>query len=515
MAFVKTKKIDDLAPLQPTAMSIGDTEVLLVRDNDTVYAYEATCPHAGAPLAEGTVCEGKIICPWHKAVFALKTGALCEPPALSGLKKFPVKLKKGEIWVDPDEESSTDKSAVNPGDNNPHFAIIGSGAAGAAAIKTLVDEGFSGTLTVVETEPQAPYDRTSLSKFVPAGEMTTDDVSPLLPNDFMAHHSINRITGRVQEVDPTLNIIRMEDGASIGFDKLLIASGAKPVKPPIPGVELKGVYALRNIHQAHELIDQVETTQQLIVVGNSFIGMEIAAAFKQRSEAIHIRVVAPDALPFEKIFGERIGEHFKTLHQEHGVELIQGKVAKLLADEQGAVAAIELDSGEHLKTQAVLMATGVKPASDFAKKLTCSDDGGLVVNEFLEASPNIYAAGDIASFPYNHTQVRIEHWRLAQQQGRIAAQNMLGQKQPFNRTPYFWTQQFGYKYEYVGHADAWDKVEIIGSLEDGKFSALYENNGRVTAFLTTGDPELSAKLLLSLEESMNIEQAKSMLNNAA
>ncbi|WP_275272753.1 FAD-dependent oxidoreductase, partial [Pantoea ananatis] len=315
--------LKDLPQRQPVKKKLGETEFLLIREADSVQAFQAKCPHAGAPLEQGAICGDRLICPWHKAAFELSSGKMCEPLALADLKQYPVRIENGQILVNP--KAMSPASPVGSGASAPVFVVLGGGAAGSAALWRLRHDGFKGRLVLVESEPEAPYDRTALTKFVPSGKMDIDDVPSLLGSDILDH--VERIQKRVERVDNEAHRLVFADDSTLQFDKLLIATGAEPVKPSLAGADLAGVHILRNKQHTASLLAAVDRSQQIVIIGNSFIGMELASSLRNRD--VEVTVIARHALPFAAQFGEAIGRYFHQLHQANGVTFVEGEIASL------------------------------------------------------------------------------------------------------------------------------------------------------------------------------------------
>ncbi|ORM67952.1 FAD-dependent oxidoreductase [Pantoea rwandensis] len=502
MSYQSVVQLKSLAQRKPTKFTVGDVDVVLVRDGERVQALQAKCPHAGAPLEQAAVCGDKLVCPWHKAVFQLRDGKMCEPLALAHLKRYPVRIEEGKVLVNPQAMSPASPSVAQG--ETPVCVILGSGAAGSAAIWTLRDEGFSGKLVLVERESAAPYDRTALSKFVPSGKMAIEDVPKLLKPEVLG--TVERIQGEVVQLKARDNMLLLAGGQQIHFDQLLIASGGVPQPLDIPGKDLQGVHLLRSINQAEELLQQVDDIQQLVIIGNSFIGMEMASALRNRD--IDVTVVARHPLPFAKQFGEEIGRHFYDLHRSNGVKFVEGEPEAL----EGAdnVSAVRLKGGKALPTSLVLFATGVVPATDFIHDLTLQKDGSLLVDGQLRIAENIWVAGDIATYLTPRGPQRIEHYRVAHQQGRIAARNILGKGVMYDRVPFFWTAHYGTRYEYLGHAEEWDDYRLLGSLQEKRFIAFYCRQGMIAAVCSAGMYTLTAALVEEMQQPMTVEQGMAL-----
>ncbi|QKJ86118.1 Rieske 2Fe-2S domain-containing protein [Paramixta manurensis] len=499
MNYQTALALRDLPQLKPIKAAIGDTDVMLIREGDNVRAYQATCPHAGAPLENGAVCDGKLVCPWHKAVFDIRNGEMCEPLALRDLKQYPVRIENGQVEVSPKAMSAS--SAFGQPGESPVWVVMGSGAAGSAAAWTLRREGFRGKLVLIDREPEAPYDRTALTKFVPAGKMAISDVPAILGEDFLPY--TQPMHGDVERLDSGEQQLHFADGACLHYDKLLIASGGVPQRPEIEGNALFGVHVLRSIEQADTLLQEVDKTQKLVIIGNSFIGMELASAL--RNKDIEVQVIARSTLPFKQQFGAEIAHFFRRLHEENGVRFIEGEPAAL--EGEGQVSGVRLTSGKLIPAEVVLFATGVAPATGFIHDIPLLDDGSLEADTFLQVAENVWAAGDNVTWPGDTQPLRIEHYRVAHQLGRVAAKNMLGKQEPFDRVPFFWTAQFGTRYEYLGHAEEWDAWQLFGSLQDKKFIAVYGYQDKLAAVFTCGLYTLSAELLQRMQQPMDMREA--------
>jgi NADPH-dependent 2,4-dienoyl-CoA reductase/sulfur reductase-like enzyme/nitrite reductase/ring-hydroxylating ferredoxin subunit len=500
-------QLSELHADRATRVVVDGKPILLVRDGDTVRGYSADCPHAGGPLEEGALCHGRIVCPWHKGQFDVSTGNVLEPPALVGLDRYPVTVSGDDVLVSP--EKLPEAAPATPS-ADPHYVVIGAGAAGAAACAALRENGFAGRITLIGEEPYAPYDRTSLSKFVPSGEMAADDIPPLLPQGWEAQHEVERITAKVTGLDVPGRTIHFEAHDEIVYDTALLATGSVPNVPSIAGRELAGVHVLRNRNDAVRLVEAIGETTRVVILGSSFIGLETASSLRTRG--VHVTVVAPGKIPFEKQFGERIGLMFRELHANNGVVFRLGETVASLGGERGCVREVVLRTAERIPADVVLLGTGVRPATGFVEGLTLRDDGGVTVNARMQAAPGLYAAGDIAAFPIpavpaaRHEE-RVEHWRVAQQHARIAAQNMCGVPARYAGVPYFWTYHAGKNFEYLGHASEWDDIVIHGALDSQHFVALYVKDGKVAAVLACEHEAQTARLIESMRRPLSAADA--------
>jgi apoptosis-inducing factor 3 len=281
-------------------------------------------------------------------------------------------------------------------------------------------------------------------------------------------------------VDASAKTITFEDGETLRYDSLLVATGGAPRRLEILGSDLQNVFVLRSFADADAIVEAAREARRAVVVGASFIGMETAASLRARG--LDVTVVAPDRVPFEKILGPEIGGLFREAHEAHGVRFELGRSAARF-EGADAVGAVVLDSGERVEVDLVVVGVGVRPATAFLEGVPLHEDGGVVVDRHLCAAPDLYAAGDIAYFPSLPTNERrrIEHWRTAQQQGRVAAHNMAGRVVEFDGVPFFWTRQFDAGLLYVGHAANWDEIIYEGEVSARDFLAFYVAEGRVLA----------------------------------
>jgi len=349
-----------------------------------------------------------------------------------------------------------------------------------AAADSLRREGFEGSLTIISADEFPPYDRPNLSKDYLAGA-ASDEWMPLRPPEYYSDNHIDLILRtRVTSLDPRQKRIQVQDGKAYEYDRLLLATGADPVRLPIPGASDSQLLYLRTYADSRALAPAAVAAKRVVIVGGSFIGLEVAASLRARG--IEVDVVAHDKQPLARVLGPEVGRFIRNLHEAHGVRFhLEDTVIRL--DGRKAV----LKSGATLDAELFVLGVGVRPSLALAEQAGLRVDGGVVVDEYLETSaPGVFAAGDIARWPSARSGelIRVEHWVVAERQGQVAARNMLGRRERFAAIPFFWTEQYGVAIKYVGHAEAWDAIEITGSLDGGNCAVAYKRAGRTLAVAT-------------------------------
>ena len=490
----RVARTHDLADGQMTTVLVGGKKVLLARVDGRFYATAARCPHWGGPLPEGTLRGPRLLCPLHKATFDVRSGDLLEPPALDGIAAFRVRVDGEDVYVDRSEEPRRGRTmpmyACDLGADSREFLIIGAGAAAAAAAETLRQECFVGRILLVSPEDRWPYDRPNLSKDFLAGELEAKWL-PLRSPEFYEEHAMERIVGRVSRLDVAGRTITLEDGTMRTPDAILIASGARPRRLDVPGAGLPGIFTLRSQGDAERLAAAAGDARRAVVIGASFIGMEAAASLVKRG--LDVTVVGPGSAPFARTLGAEVGRVVQARHERQGTRFALGRgVARFAGD--SALRAVELDDGASLETDLVVVGVGVQPATEFVTGVQPDSDGGLPVDEQLSVGPGVWAAGDVARYREPHTgrDVRIEHWRLAEQHGRAAARSMAGRGEPFVGVPFFWTQHFDLELGYAGAGQGWEEIVVVGDLEAGDFTAFYVARDGLLAACGTQRDELGA-----------------------
>jgi len=469
--------LNDLADGGMIGGHVGEDAVLLARRGDEVFAIGTTCSHYGGPLAEGLIVGDTVRCPWHHACFSLRTGEAVAAPAFNPMSCWHVEKRNGTVFVRDKIEPAGKRKAQRANAKPKRMVIVGGGAAGFAAAEMLRREGFDGDVTLISSDDAAPYDRPNCSKDYLAGN-APEDWMPLRPAEFYKDQSITlELRSEVAAVDPNARQVTLANGRSVPFDKLLLATGAEPVRLDIPGGHQPHVHVLRSLTDSRAIIAKAKTARRAVVLGASFIGLEVAAALRARKIEVH--VVAPEGHPLERVLGRELGEFIRAIHEEHGVAFHLEETAMAIEGTN-----VKLKGGATLAADLVVVGIGVRPRLELAERAGLKIDRGVAVNEYLETSaPGIFAAGDIARWPDAHAgeRLRIEHWVVAERQGQAAARNMLGQRRRFSDVPFFWSQHYDVPINYIGHAEKWDALDVEGSIDKRDCLVRYRRGGKVLA----------------------------------
>ena len=471
-----------LTSLADGALLFGHADgeaVMLVRRGNEIFAVGAFCTHYGAPLADGLLVGDTVRCPWHHACFSLRTGAALRAPALDPVDCWRVEQRDGMVYVCERLERAKPRP-IPPAEGVPRsIVIVGGGAAGNAAAETLRREGYCGGITMLSADASRPCDRPNLSKGFLSGAMSVES-NPLRPSAFYGDHGIGlELDAPVATLDIDGRYVELVDGSRRAYDALLLATGAEPVRLDVPGATHLHVHYLRTLADSRALVAKALGSQRAVVIGSSFIGLEVAASLRARNVDVH--VVAPETVPMEKILGAEVGRFIRDLHERHGVTFHHGTTAMAIDKES-----VRLKNGEVLRADLVVVGIGVRPITALAEQAGLAIDRGIAVNEYLETSAaGVFAAGDIARWPDRLTgeRIRVEHWVVAERQGQTAARNMLGRRERFDAVPFFWTEQYDFSLAYVGHAECFDDVELDGRLEAGMggCTITYRRDGRKLA----------------------------------
>jgi NADPH-dependent 2,4-dienoyl-CoA reductase/sulfur reductase-like enzyme len=462
-----------------------------------VFAVGARCTHYGGPLVKGLVVEDTVRCPWHHACFDLRTGEALRAPALSPIASWSVEQRDGNIFVREKRARPEPKPRAKASGKAPEkIVIVGGGAAGFAAGHTLRREQYRGSIVMLSNDPAAPVDRPNLSKDYLAGK-APENWLPLRPDNFYSKNGIDlRLDANVTGIDTRSREVRLADGSKVPYDRLLLATGAEPVRLSIPGADLAHVFTLRSVGDCNAIIERAKTARRAVVMGASFIGLEVAASLRTRGIEVH--VVAPDKRPMERIFGPQMGDLVRSLHEEHGVVFHLEDTASAIDGKQ-----VEFQSGGRLDADLVVAGIGVRPRTGLAEAAGLAIDRGVVVNDYLETSvPGIFAAGDIARWldPHTGEAIRVEHWVVAERQGQTAALNMLGYREQHTAVPFFWSRHYDMRINYVGHAEKWDDLAIEGDIAAKNCLLSFKRDGRTLAVATISRDVENLQAELAMEQ---------------
>lgn len=477
----------------PLPGHVGDEAVLLVRQGGNIFALGAVCTHYSGPLAEGLVVAETIRCPWHHARFNLTTGEAIGGPALNPVSCWEVVRDGDSVRVAGKRKPKAVRQ--KPPRQPESIVIVGAGAAGDSAAAELRRLGYEGSVTQVDPDPDASVDRPNLSKDYLAGT-APEDWLPLRPPEFLTKKQITRQRARATALDAQSRRLTLDDGSTLSFGGLILAPGATPVRLELPG-DGPTVYVLRTLSDSRAIIAAATAATHAVVLGASFVGLEVAASLRARGLEVH--VVAPEKRPLERVLGAEAGDFVRSLHEEQGVVFHPERTAVRRAP-QG----VELSDGTTLKADLIVAGVGVRPNLELAEKAGLAVEKGILVNQYLETSASmIYAAGDVARYPDPRTgeRVRIEHWVVAQRQGRTAARNVLGFAEPFRDAPFFWSQHYDVRIAYAGHAERWDAVDIDGDFAAKDVKVSYRLGGKTLAVASVNrdHPSLEAEAAFERE----------------
>lgn len=489
----------DARQLAPGDKLLGHSNgepVLLARVGNDYLAIGATCTHYGGPLAEGLIENDTVRCPWHHACFSLRTGEALRAPALNPVACWTVERRGEKVHVTRKQERDplAPTFPITARQQPRSVAIVGAGAAGTAAAETLRRCGFHGQITVIDDDSGSPYDRPNLSKDYLAGNAPEDWI-PIRPEGFYAEHQIDLVRGRAMRLDIGAKRVEVDSGGPVSYDALLLAPGAEPVRLDTPGGDLPHVHYLRTLRDSRSIIAAAKEKKRAVVIGSSFIGLEVAASLRTRG--LGVVVVAPEKVPLERVLGEYLGTFIRSLHEEKGVVFQLGHTAQRIERD-----AVILDDGTRLGAELVVIGVGVRPRLTLAEQAGLAMDRGVSVNEFLETSaPAVYAAGDIARWPDPHSgeRIRVEHWVVAERQGQTAARNILGARERFDQVPFFWSAHYDVSINYIGHAEHPDDVSVEGDAAKRDVAVRFRRDGRLVALATLFRDEESLREEVEME----------------
>ncbi len=488
--------------------SVGEEDVILVRRGNDLFAVGAYCSHYHGPLVQGLVVGDTLRCPLHHACFSIRTGEALRAPALDPIACWRVERSGDSVVVRERVvatavatiiaaaptiagTATTRRTATAP----RAVVIVGGGAAGLAAAAGLRRLGYQGALTMFSADDSPPCDRPNLSKDYLMGTAPAEWI-PLRPPEFYTEQRIDLVlNSEVTDVDIAQRQLQFAGGERFAYDSLLLATGATPVRLEIPGAADAQLCYLRTFADSRAILAKAVNAQRVVVVGASFIGLEVAASLRQRGIEVH--VVGPEKVPMARVLGEPAGKFIQQLHESQGVVFHLGNSVKQMNGRQ-----VTLSDGTALDADFLVVGVGVRPSVALAERCGLATDRGVSVDEYLTTSaPGVFAAGDIARWPDPHTgeRIRVEHWVVAERQGRVAAMNMLGLGEKFDAVPFFWSQHYDLTVNYVGHAVSWDAADVEGSFAARDFSISYRSANRLLAVASVGRDLQSLQAELAME----------------
>ena len=496
--------ISELADGAMIAGHVGEDAVLLARRGEELFALDAFCTHYHGPLAEGALVGETLRCPWHHACFDLRTGSALGAPAMRPLRTWAVVRSGDLIRVRPEPRGITAPTAQSA----EHIVVLGAGAAGSFAASELRRIGFNGRVTLLTRESRLPYDKPNLSKDYLAGRAPQEWIPLRTEDEYVSDGVQLRLATSVDAIDTTRNDLRLENGERIPFDRLILATGAVPRRLDVPTAPDARVHYLRTWVDADALIRLVPTVSNVVVIGASFIGLETAASLRDRG--LNVTVVGSEEHPLERVLGRVVGGFVRRTHEEHGVHFRLGrKPAEIRGD------SVILDDGSAEACELVVAGIGVIPEVALAAEAGLTIDQGVVVNDHLQTSaPNIFAAGDIARFPYRNRSIRVEHWAAAGRQGQCAARNAAGQSERFASVPFFWSQHYDLVFAMVGNAARADDAELSGSLDERNAAVVYRDEGRIAAVATLFRDDVSLAVEAAMERGADDDAIADIVRRA-
>jgi 3-phenylpropionate/trans-cinnamate dioxygenase ferredoxin reductase subunit len=359
------------------------------------------------------------------------------------------------------------------------FVIVGASLAGANAAATLRQEGYDGEIVLIGAEARLPYERPPLSKQYLRGDASFESMLVRPPAFYEDNRIQTLLDARVTRVTPDERIVELETGRRIRYDKLLIATGGKNRRLPLPGLDLEGVYDLRSVGDADALRAEIAAGRQAAVVGMGFIGSEVVASLRQKQ--VEVVVIEPDRTPLFRVLGEKVGGVMAGIHRDHGVEMIFEDAVMAFGGAQ-RVERVVTKSGRRIACDFAVVGVGIQPNVDLVAGTSIDTENGIIVNERCRTSVDaVYAAGDVANHyhPVFKRRLRVEHWQNAIKQGTAAARNMLDNGGPYDEVHWFWSDQYDVNLQYAGAHTTWDRLIVRGSLDERRFVAFYLKDGLI------------------------------------
>uniref|UniRef100_A0A3B5AWW8 Apoptosis inducing factor mitochondria associated 3 n=1 Tax=Stegastes partitus TaxID=144197 RepID=A0A3B5AWW8_9TELE len=470
--------VKDLENGQMREVDLGSGRALLIKEHGEFSAMGHKCPHYGAPLVKGVLSKGHVRCPWHGACFNIATGDIEDFPGLDSLPTFQVRVEKDKVIIRANKQALQSQkrskpmarcsAVINSSTGFSHVLIIGSGPAGLVCAETLRQEGFTDRIVMCTMDRHPPYDRPKLSKSLDS----TAEQLRLRSMEFLQDHDIELLTEKeVVAIDVKTRSVTFEDGLRMEYRKLFIATGSKPKPMNYKGKDVRNVFNIRTPEDANS-IARLANNKNAVIVGTSFVGMEVAAALTDKAHSVS--VIGIESVPFKKALGEKVGKAIMKLKE------------------------VVLKSGKVLRADVCVIGAGSIPAASFLKQsgIHLDSKGFITVNKMMQTNVDgVFAGGDVVMFPFpprNNKKVNIPHWQMAHVHGRVAALSMMGRAAEIKTVPYFWSAMFGKTIRYAGYGDGFDDVIIQGDLDELRFVAFYTRSEEVVAVASMNyDPIVS------------------------
>ena len=467
--------------------------ILILKYDGQLRALSNYCTHFGAPMHTGVLIDRVVKCPWHGASFDVVTGKTDISPSLDGLDVFDIVTENDALYVKLPTQMKNKKlaeMAKRDLNNTKKYVIIGGGAAALSAAETLRQSGYTGEITIISEENTLPYDRTMLSKFVPP----TIEKLHLRGKQFFEEYGIDILNGhKAVSVNNTTKTVKLENGSSLHYDKLLIASGSSADTHNIKGLQenKKNIHLLRTYEDAVSIQNNCKTKKNIVITGGSFIALELASFIKKANKEAEVTLVIRAKSPFEKELGTEVGNILKKLHEENGVKFILENEISEISGQNSIASKLTLSKGSTIECDMLVLGLGSKPNTEIVSDLVTMDGNHIKTNLFMQTSDkNIFCAGDVCSIPFIHNGIRYKfgHWVAAQQQGAISALNMLDKNVAYDYVPYYWTRMWDKTLQFTGNASNFDEVYIDGDISKYTFVAYYFNNGNVVGCASMNVP---------------------------
>uniref|UniRef100_A0AAX7T6S8 Rieske domain-containing protein n=1 Tax=Astatotilapia calliptera TaxID=8154 RepID=A0AAX7T6S8_ASTCA len=453
-------------------VDLGSGRALLIKEHGEFTAMGHKCPHYGAPLVKGVLSKGHVRCPWHGACFNIATGDIEDFPGLDSLPIFQVTFHTGCT----------------------HHIILfaGQSPAGLVCAETLREEGFTDRIVMCTMDKHPPYDRPKLSKSL---ESTAEQLR-LRSMDFLQDHDIELLKEKeVVAIDVKTQSVIFEDGLRMEYRKLFIATGSKPKPMNYKGKDVRNVFHLRTPEDANS-IAWLANNKNAVIVGTSFVGMEVAAALTDKAHSVS--VIGIESVPFKKALGEKVGKAIMKLFEANRVKFYMLNEVSEMVGHHGQLKEVVLKSGKVLRADVCVIGAGSVPATGFLKQsgIHLDSKGFITVNKNMQTNVDgVFAGGDVVMFPFqprNNKKVNIPHWQMAHVHGKVAALSMMGRATEVKTVPYFWSAMFGKTIRYAGYGDGFDDVIIQGDLDELRFVAFYTRSEEVVSVASMNyDPIVS------------------------